>query len=212
MALTLYEPAFATLSQHTGAAYRKALTALTLLGGLASTVFWPASLLGFEHFGWRTTLAIFAAVELGLCLPLHLACVPSARERAAAPLGDGKPAVAHHPPPVARRRRATFVALASAFALNGFVVSGLSVHLIVVLQGKAFTLAQAVWVASFIGPMQVAGRIAEYTWGRRFSSRTVGLLSLAGIVVALIALAGAGGDGRDGACVRACCMARATAC
>src|SRR5689334_12244803 len=39
----LYDPAFATLSQHTGNRYRKAVTGLTLFGGFASTVFWPLS-------------------------------------------------------------------------------------------------------------------------------------------------------------------------
>ena len=37
MAMTMYDAAFATLSQHSGTSYRKALTALTLMGGLAST-------------------------------------------------------------------------------------------------------------------------------------------------------------------------------
>jgi MFS family permease len=64
MAMTMYDAAFATLSQHSGPRYRKALTALTLMGGLASTAFWPASLKGLEWFGWRDTLLIFAALEI----------------------------------------------------------------------------------------------------------------------------------------------------
>ena len=43
MAACLYDPAFATLHQLTGARYRRAVTALTLFGGFASTVFWPLS-------------------------------------------------------------------------------------------------------------------------------------------------------------------------
>src|ERR1039457_2516781 len=49
MAMTLYDAAFATLSQHSGTSYRTALTALTLMGGLASTVFWSLSLQGLER-------------------------------------------------------------------------------------------------------------------------------------------------------------------
>jgi hypothetical protein len=92
------------------------------------------------------------------------------------------------PPMSPRQRRIAFVALAAAFACNGFVVSALAVHLIAVLQGKAFTLASAVWVASFIGPMQVAGRVAEFAFGRRFSSRAVGLLAFGGAVTAVALL------------------------
>src|SRR5205085_2433923 len=50
MAATLYDPAFATLSQHTGERYRRAVTILTLLGGFASTAFWPLSHVLLEAF------------------------------------------------------------------------------------------------------------------------------------------------------------------
>ncbi len=192
MALTLYDPAFVTLSQHTGPDYRKALTALTLLGGLASTVFWPLSLGGLASVGWRATLVGFALLELAVCLPLHLAWVP----RFAARLPVDVPTVPRTgaaptpaaPPPSRVALRTAFVALATAFALHGFVVSALAVHLITVLQGKAFGLAGAVWAASFIGPMQVAGRAVEFTVGRRFASRTIGLLSFGGLALSIVLL------------------------
>ena len=191
MALTLYEPAFVTLSQHTGSAYRRALTALTLFGGLASTAFWPLSLAGLSTVGWRDTMTAFALLELLLCLPLHYWCVPRTPFIEAARI-DGAPAPTAHAPvhhfDSDRARRYAFVALATAFALNGFVVSAIGVHLIAVLQGKAFTLASAVWVASFIGPMQVAGRAAEFTIGRRFASRTIGILAFTTTAVALLLL------------------------
>lgn len=190
MGLTLYEPAFATLSQHTGASYRKALTALTLLGGLASTVFWPASLIGLEAIGWRHTMSAFALLQLVVCLPLHLTCVPRLPFAAHTLVStdDGMGTAPRHNPPHRRAGRAAFIALAAAFALNGFVVSALAVHLITVLQGKHFTLAGAVWVASFIGPMQVAGRIAEFAVGRRFASRAIGLLSYTTVALAVVLL------------------------
>jgi len=191
MALTLYEPAFVTLSQHTGSAYRRALTALTLFGGLASTAFWPLSLAGLSTVGWRDTMTAFALLELLLCLPLHYWCVPRTPFIEAARI-DAAPAPTAHAPAHRfdsdRARRFAFVALATAFALNGFVVSAIGVHLIAVLQGKAFTLASAVWVASFIGPMQVAGRAAEFTIGRRFASRTIGILAFTTTAVALLLL------------------------
>lgn len=180
MALTLYEPAFVTLSQHTGSAYRRALTALTLFGGLASTAFWPLSLAGLSSIGWRDTMTAFALLQLVLCLPLHWWCVP--RMPYVEPTTvDASSHEAVHAIGRAfaseRARRIAFVALASAFALNGFVVSAIGIHLIAVLQGKAFSIADAVWIGSFIGPMQVAGRAAEFTIGRRFGSRIIGLLA-----------------------------------
>ena len=190
MAMTLYDAAFATLSQHAGTSYRTALTALTLMGGLASTAFWPLSLKGLEWFGWRDTLSAFALLQIAICLPLHLAFVP----RTVIPIAPGRIGSEYEhgtlPP---ESRRPAFIALGVAFALNGFIVSALTVHLITVLQGKGLTLESAVWVGAFFGPMQVTGRILEFTIGRRFSSRRIGMLSLwllVGALAVLIALHG----------------------
>ena len=191
MALTLYEPAFVTLSQHTGSAYRRALTALTLFGGLASTAFWPLSLAGLSSVGWRDTMTGFALLELAVCLPLHWWCVPRTPFTEPAAVTDS-PAPVHAAGQAfasERARRVAFVALASAFALNGFVVSAIGVHLIAVLQGKGFGIAQAVWIGSLFGPMQVAGRAAEFTIGRRVGSRAIGTLSFTTAAVALVLLA-----------------------
>src|SRR5438477_8097701 len=77
MGACLYDPAFATLSQHAGARYRRAVTALTLFGGFASTAFWPLSHLLLEAWGWRATWAIYAGLHCCVCLPIHLAFVPA---------------------------------------------------------------------------------------------------------------------------------------
>jgi hypothetical protein len=185
MAMTMYDAAFATLSQHSGTSYRKALTALTLMGGLASTAFWPASLKGLEWFGWRDTLLCFAALELALCLPLHLLFIPpstGAADHGKAGAAEGRGALP------AAKRRAAFVWLAIAFAFNGFIVSVLTVHLITILQGKGLTLATAVWVGTFFGPMQVTGRLLEFAIGRRFASRSIGIAALSLLVVAIVVL------------------------
>jgi MFS family permease len=185
MAMTMYDAAFATLSQHSGTSYRTALTALTLMGGLASTVFWPTSLKGLEWVGWRDTLVFFALLQFLVCLPLHLAFVP----RGAAATSPAKAGAAHGDSALpARSRRIAFVALAAAFAFNGFIVSVLTVHLINILQRQGLTLETAVWIGSFFGPMQVAGRILEFLVGRRFASRTVGMLALGTLVVSICVL------------------------
>jgi hypothetical protein len=190
MAMTMYDAAFATLSQHSGASYRTALTALTLMGGLASTVFWPLSLKGLEWLGWRGTLSAFALLHAAICLPLHLTFVP----RTVTPMVAGKTSAAYVDgslPPESRRR--AFIALGAAFALNGFIVSALTVHLITLLQGKGLSLESAVWVGAFFGPMQVLGRVLEFTVGRRFSLRRIGALALwllVGALAILIAVRG----------------------
>jgi MFS family permease len=183
MSMTMYDAAFAALSQHSGASYRPALT---LFGGLASTVFWPLSLAGLERIGWRDTLVLFAATNLLLCLPLHLAFIPRGSTMHAVPPRSAERAPQGVSTPAQRRR--AFAALAVAFALNGFIVSALTIHMIAVLQGKGLSLETAVWVGAFFGPLQVAGRIVEFALGRRVASRTVGRIALSMMAVALALL------------------------
>src|SRR4029450_8927376 len=52
-AASLYDPAFATLGRIFGAAARRPITALTLAGGLASTVSWPATHVLLDAVGRR---------------------------------------------------------------------------------------------------------------------------------------------------------------
>ncbi|MGL5009660.1 MAG: MFS transporter, partial [Paracoccaceae bacterium] len=69
-ALVLYDAAFAALAQAAGAAgARRAITLMTLLGGFASTVFWPLTHVLTEALDWRATYLIFAAMHLAICLP-----------------------------------------------------------------------------------------------------------------------------------------------
>ena len=65
LAATLYEPAFAVLTRRFPDGYRARITALTLIGGFASTVCWPLSAVLLNQMGWRGTCAAYAAVELG---------------------------------------------------------------------------------------------------------------------------------------------------
>lgn len=65
-AALLYEPAFAVIARHNGGGARGAITALTLWGGFASTVFIPLTQLMLDQFDWRGAL-----IGLGL---INLAC------------------------------------------------------------------------------------------------------------------------------------------
>ena len=53
-----YEPAFATVNAYFDAQRRKALLTITMVAGLASTVFLPASALLISRLGWRQALLI----------------------------------------------------------------------------------------------------------------------------------------------------------
>ena len=173
MALCLYDPAFATLHHISGAHYRRAVTALTLFGGFASTVFWPASQWLSEAAGWRATFAVYAVLHIVVCLPLHLAAIP----RDARHVEPDPPPEAPDEAGVTAAVKRTFVWLAIALAGAAFIASAVSAHLIGLMTTAGISAADAVLIGALIGPMQVAGRVVEFSHGRLLRARTVGTLA-----------------------------------
>jgi MFS family permease len=190
MSACLYDPAFATLAQHTGPRYRKAVTALTLFGGFASTVFWPLSHLLLEAWGWRTTFAIYAGFHVFLCLPIHQLFVPK-HSHLTRP--DTGPVPAAELSPGLSDPRLPW--LTASFAIATFIFGVIAVHLISLLTTAGLTAAQAVTISMLVGPMQVAGRIIELGFSGRVKAVTVGIVAFGLMLLALVALISVEGFG-----------------
>ena len=177
MAACLYDPAFATLHQIAGSEYRRSVTALTLFGGFASTVFWPVSQLLLDTVGWRATFFVYAVLHLVLCLPIHLWAIPAGRPEAA-PHVVAEPRHKPHAGPV-------FWWLAAALSLAAFIGSAIAAHLIGLLTATGLSARDAVLIGSLIGPMQVAGRILEFASNRRVKAIAIGAFAFALMAAAL---------------------------
>jgi predicted MFS family arabinose efflux permease len=183
MAGVLYEAGFATITHLFGAESRRTISTLTLFGGFASTVFWPLTLHLSRAGGWRTTYLVYGVLQLLLCLPLHLLLGTRARMPA--------PGAPKSGPQLSLRQalgHPAFWTLAFAFSANSFIFSALSVHLIPILHALGHQLSSVVLMAALIGPMQVAGRVAEMAFGRHLRPQTVGKLCFAMLPGALLAL------------------------
>ena len=185
MSAVLYEGAFATINREFTGDARKGISTLTLFGGFASTVFWPLTLKLNAAIGWRDTYLLYGALQLLLCGPLHY--LLSARPRA---LAMADPAHSSHRNFTLKEalRDPTFWKLAMAFSANSFIFSALSVHLIPLFGQFGHSLALAVMMAALIGPMQVAGRIAEMTIWRHLPPTSVGKATFAALPAGLLAL------------------------
>ena len=181
MAACLYDPAFATLYRISGASYRRTVTALTLFGGFASTVFWPLSQYLLETRGWRVAFGVHAALNALVCLPLHLLFVPP-RARAVAAPPSAHDGITRAVAPGA------FVWLAAAFATAAFMASAISAHLVVLLGAGGLAARDAVLVGALIGPMQVAGRAMEFAFSHRYTPLAVGTFAFGLLATALILL------------------------
>ncbi len=188
MALVLYDPAFTVITASFGADARKGITALTLAGGFASTVFWPVTQMLVSATGWRDALLVLGLLNLVLCAPLHALCLPraDAHRRARTDNQPRDPARSQKLRDIVGTR--TFWLLAFSFTANMLAFSALSIHLIPLLSEKGYAAASAVWLAAMVGPMQVAGRIGEYTVGARYSITRVAVIALVLLPVALASL------------------------
>jgi predicted MFS family arabinose efflux permease len=183
MTACLYDPAFATLSQILPDRYRRAITVLTLFGGLASTVFWPLSNALAEMWGWRGTLLFFAALHLVICVPIHLGVLPATTPQRTH--AGASPAL---PDERGYLRDPRFYWLSASFAGATLVFSALSAFMIAALGTRGFTSDEAVWIAALIGPMQVTARVVEWMLGDRFPPLRVGIAACVLSLVAMILL------------------------
>lgn len=190
MGATLYETAFSVLAGVYEAEYKKAVTTVTLAGGLASTVFWPATEWLVTQWGWQTALEIYAVLHLAVCLPLHWRFLPRQMYRPGP--AAGMAAWGREIKELIRTPR--FQLLAGSYVLSAIVFSAVSVHLVPLLLSRGMGTRDAAWLAAAAGPMQVAGRIVEFRWGARWQAAETGRVVLAILVPAMLLLAWGGQD------------------
>lgn len=186
MAMTLYEPAFTIVTRLYPARFREAVTAITLVGGFASTVCYPAVALLQGALGWRAALGVIAAV-LAATAALH-AWVLAGASIAPTPVHA---AVA--PAPDATLREAfgsrAFWALTTTFTGYTFVAGAMWAHMAPALAAKGLSDGDALKVLVCIGPAQVAGRLVFVLLGRRFDLRHLGFVTLAGMPIGCVLFA-----------------------
>ncbi len=185
MRLSTYDAAFASLAQITGAGARRAISYLTLFGGLASTVFWPLSHVLSVNVGWSNAMLVYAALHLLICLPIHAAVLGAAKgEKAGAVVEDDD-----HAPLQGVTRSRAMALFAAIVAFNGLVFSSISAHVVPLFEGLGFAGGEAVTMAALIGPSQVASRIGEIMLGKKLKAVHLGLIAFGMLPVALAVFA-----------------------
>lgn len=190
MAGILYDSAFAVVTAAFGAEYRRGITLITLVGGLASTAFIPLAQLAVDRLGWAQALVALGLLQIMVGVPLHLIGLP---RKIAAPEREKRE------PRAARLRGwwrefradigdARFAGLALWFTALAAAFTGLMFHLIPALQERGVPNATIMQAIVVIGPMQVLGRFLLASHGRRFSTVRVGRWALASLGAAVLCL------------------------
>ncbi len=161
MRLCLYDAAFASLARAAGPQARRPMAQITLFGGLASTLMWPAGHALAAWLGWRGAALAYAGLAL-LTLPLYLALPRRRYAQAPAAGGDGL-GLARDP----GAQRVAGVLYAALAMLTTFLAAGNAAHLIAILQGLGLGAAAAVGIAALWGVGQFAARLADVALGGR---------------------------------------------
>ncbi|MFE5616828.1 MFS transporter [Streptomyces sp. NPDC056524] len=184
MSATFYQPAFAAITRWWAPDHIRALTVVTLAGGLASTVFAPLTAALADRLTWRATYLVLAAILAVVTIPAHALAL-----RAPWPPAPPSSAQTEGTPRAVVRSR-PFLLLALAFTLSALAMYAVVVALVPLLLERGFTTSQAAWALGLGGAGQTLGRTLYAALARRTgtTTRTVVLIALGGMTTAALAV------------------------
>ncbi|WP_177243308.1 MFS transporter [Bradyrhizobium sp. Gha] len=187
MSGSLYEAGFTVLTRRFPMSYRDQISRMTLVGGLAPTVFVPISAWFVAWQGWRATLLMLAIFLLAVCLPVHALGLREQSKDL-----EGKTQSHGAATSTAALKRAllhpSFWALLVTFSIHSTIASVVVFHIMPLLQERGFSELTITFAYSLIGPAQVGSRIALLATGRYFSMETIGIVTVSALPVSLLLL------------------------
>lgn len=190
-AAALYEPAFAVIARRVGASKARAgITAITLWGGFASTVFIPLVQFLLDHWGWRDALLVLALVNGLVCVIAHFGFIRPEKDAVHFTHSSHGPALTTDKQEVrAAFHKPVFWLLMLALTAYAGAFTAFTFHMYPLLLEGGLSTSDVVWAIATIGPAQVAGRILISVFGSRMSMRRIGTFVVAVFPVVFIVLA-----------------------
>ncbi|TQS45336.1 MFS transporter [Cryptosporangium phraense] len=186
MSGVFYPPAFTAVTVWFGPDRLRALTAITLLAGLASTIFAPLTAALNAHLSWRATYLVLAVVLAVLTVPAHLIALRPAWRHP-----EPSRAEPDAPDPESQSvDRGVFVLLAAAFTIVDLCVYATIVGTVPLIEERGFSTAAASWALGIAGLGQVLGRLGYARLARHVAlrTRTVAIFGVSVITTALFAV------------------------
>lgn len=149
----LYQAAFTVIGLRYGAAAGRPLLVVTLVAGLASTLYVPGATLLAEVVGWRGTYLVLGALLAVVTIPLHALLLPR-RDPVPRQVPNGE---RMENPVVVRSSR--FIRLCLGVTLLSFSVYAVSLNLIPLLSERGIDARAAALLLGLVGVGQVVGRV-----------------------------------------------------
>lgn len=184
----LYSTAFVAIVQIGPAGAQRSITHLTLIAGFASTLFWPLTTALHGPLDWREVYLVFAAINLVLCLPIHawLARLATRRKMASVETAVAASDLSAPIPLAPGRARAVLLLMLAGFAVEGFILSAILLHMVPLLAALGLGTA-GVAAATLFGPSQVASRLVNMLFGGRLRQSILAVIA-AGLVASGLAV------------------------
>jgi MFS family permease len=186
MAATLYDPAFATATRWFERQRVRALTAITLMAGFASTIFIPLAGWLVQAEGWRQSLVTLAVIlAIGTIAPHALLLRRRPEDLGMHPDGElmlqrrGEPVRPPGVPVGQALRHASFRWLVVAFWLATLSTIAVGVHILPYLEDRGYDATFAASVTGLNGAMQVLARLLLAPFGNRANPRLLAASMLA---------------------------------
>ncbi|CAN7426822.1 arsenite efflux MFS transporter ArsK [Mesorhizobium sp. LjRoot246] len=183
----LYSAAFVAIVQIGVPRPQRSITHLTLIAGFASTLFWPLTSALHAHLTWREVYLLFAALNLGLCLPIHAWLMRLSSRHATAASQERRPIPEAAALLDARRGRAAFLLMLAGFATEGFVLSAILIHMVPLTAALGLGTA-GLFVSTLFGPAQVASRLINMLFGGRLQQTHLAVIAALLLTAGLCAL------------------------
>lgn len=149
----LYQAAFTVIGLRYGTHAGRPLLIVTLVAGLASTLYVPVATMLAELVGWRSTYLVLGAILAAVTIPLHALLLP----RGATNVPKVESAEGREHPVVIRSGR--FMRLCIGVTLLSFSVYAVTLNLIPLLAERGIDARTAALVLGLVGVGQVVGRI-----------------------------------------------------
>jgi MFS family permease len=187
MSMCMYDPAFSVLTKRYPNRFGQGITALTLVGGFASTLAFPAAVWLIGCCAWRGALQVIGAVLVLGVAPLHAWALRGAPDPSSVSQSSAvEPDTTLHEALGDPR----FWLLTASFALYAFAAAATWAHIMPAFAAKGLSDTETVAIVVWFGPAQVAGRVIYLAFGRGLSTRALGLFVLGGIPLSLAVFAG----------------------
>ncbi|MEC3862426.1 MFS transporter [Mesobacterium sp. TK19101] len=183
----LYNVAFASLTRlDSDVPAPRAISIVTLFGGVASTIFWPLTLTLDGWLGWRDSWLVLGAMVLLICVPIHFLVLRGPAQD----IGVGRTGKSNDWPELTgKARRQGMLWMMVSFIWSGYVPGAIMALWVTNVQDLGHTAAAAAFAGAVIGPFKTVGRFFEMLVSRNMYPMVTYVLSLglmgSGLVVIL---------------------------